>query len=199
MGLDLEALPDQTPLTEEEKEGLLIQTITTRTELDEFEQRNIESSIKWTLGKQIGKDHLLSEGFIKRLHQKMYGDVWSWAGVFRKSNKNLGIDWQLIPVEVRTLIDDCKYWIDHKVFPPDEIAVRFKHRIVQIHCFANGNGRHSRLMGDLIMEKIFGLGVFSWGSKANLAKPGSSREEYIKAIKAADTNKLDKLIAFAKK
>lgn len=199
MGLNLEPLPGQTPLTEEEKEGLLVQTITTRGQLDEFEQQNIERAIKWTLGKHFKKDRLLSESFIKRLHQEMYGDVWAWAGAFRKTNKNLGVDWQLIPVETRKLIDDCKFWIDHKTYPPDEIAVRFKHRIVQIHCFANGNGRHSRLMGDLIMEKIFGLGVFSWGSTGDLVKAGSSREEYIKAIKEADANKLENLIAFAKK
>lgn len=92
MGLELEPIPGQTPLTDEEKEGLLIPSISTRAELDEFEQQNIERAIKWTLGKRFQKDRLLSEDFIKRLHKEMYGDVWSWAGTFRKSNKNLGID-----------------------------------------------------------------------------------------------------------
>ncbi len=199
MGLDLEALASQTPITEEEKEGLLIQTITTRGELDEFEQQNIERAIKWTLGKQFDKDTLLSEDFIRRLHKEMYGAVWAWAGDFRKTDRNLRKSWQLIPVEVRKLIDDCKYWIDHGTFHPDEIAVRFKHRIILIHCFVNGNGRHSRLMADLIVEKIFGLSPFSWGAGANLVKAGTSRETYIKAIKEADNNKIDLLVAFARK
>lgn len=197
MGLDLGLLPGQTPLTEEDKEGLLIHAIT-RAELDELEQRNIEHAIKWTMGKRFAKDDLLSEAFVKFLHKQMYGNVWSWAGVFRRRNVSLGIDWHSIPVEARTLIDGCKFWIAKGTFSPEEIAVRFKHRIVQIHCFPNGNGRHSRLMCDLIMEKIFGLNAFSWGSLANL-KTGGSREEYIKALKDADMNKFDKLIAFAKK
>lgn len=197
MGLELEPLPGQTPLTEEEKEGLLIPFISTRAELDEFEQQNIERAIKWTMGKRFHKDSLLSEDLIKRLHLEMYGDVWSWAGSFRKSDKNMGVGWPSIPVEVRKLIDDGKFWISHKTYPPDEIAVRFKHRIVQIHCFANGNGRHSRLMGDLIREKIFNRGVFTWGSGADLEREGTSRKEYITAIKEADDNKFARLIAFA--
>jgi Fic-DOC domain mobile mystery protein B len=197
MGLELEPIHGQTPLTEEEKEGLLIPSISTRAELDEFEQQNIERAIKWTLGKRFQKDRLLSESFIRRLHKEMYGDVWSWAGTFRKSNKNLGIDWHTIPIEIRKLIDDCNFWIYNKTYPPDEIAVRFKHRIVQIHCFANGNGRHSRLMGDLIREKLFNRGVFTWGSGANLEKEGISREEYIRVIREADDNRYDRLIQFA--
>lgn len=197
MGLELEPLPGQTPLIEEEREGLLIPSISTRAELDEFEQQNIERAIQWTLGKRFQKDRLLSEDFIKRLHKEMYGEVWSWAGIFRKSDKNLGVGWPSIPVEVRKLIDDGKFWIDNKTYPPDEIAVRFKHRIVQIHCFANGNGRHSRLMGDLIREKLFNRGVFTWGSGADLEKEGTSRKDYLRAIKEADENKFDSLIMFA--
>lgn len=199
MGLNLESVKGQTPLTEEEKEGLLIQSISTRVELDELEQQNIEYGIKWTMGKRFDKDQLISENFIKRLHKEMYGHVWSWAGDFRRADKNLGVSWLAIPVEVRKLITDCKYWIDHRSFQPEEIAVRFKHKLVQIHCFPNGNGRHSRLMADLILEKLFGLDAFSWGSRANLAKAGNSREEYIKAIKEADNNKIDLLVAFARK
>lgn len=198
MGLELEPILGQTPLTDEEREGLLIPSISTRAELDEFEQQNIERAIKWTLGKRFKKDRLLSEDFIKRLHKEMYGDVWSWAGTFRKSERNLGMNWIQIPLEVRKLIDDCKYWADKKVYSPAEIAIRFKHKIVQIHCFPNGNGRHSRLMGDLIMEKIFGLRPFTWGSGANLEKAGKSRDEYIKAIKEADNDRITRLVEFAR-
>lgn len=188
MGLDFELVDGQTPLDEDEKDGLLISTITTRGELDEFEQLNIERAIKWTMGRKFKTEQLLSEDFIKLVHKKMYGDVWAWAGAFRKTNKNIGVDWPVIAIELRALLDSCKFWIEHGTYPPDEIAVRFKHRIVQVHCFPNGNGRHSRMMGDLIIEKIFNKPVFSWGPNSDLTKAGGAPAEYLKAVKAADAN-----------
>lgn len=199
MGLDYELVDGQTPLDEEEKEGLRIATITTRGELDEFEQQNIERAIKWTMGRKFKAELILSEDFVKRLHEKMYGDVWAWAGEFRKTNKNIGVDRYQVPTELRKLLDDCKFWIDNGTYPPDEIAVRFKHRIVQIHCFSNGNGRHSRMMGDLIIEKIFGKPIFSWGANSDLTKVGGARLEYLKAVKAADVNDFASLLEFARK
>ncbi|MGL2994924.1 mobile mystery protein B [Flavobacterium sp. TSSA_36] len=139
----------QTALDEEEKEGLLISTITTRAELDEFEQLNIESAIEWTLHKKLKKEQLLSESFVKKLHQKMYGNIWKWAGKFRKSEKNIGVNYYLISTTLKILLEDCLFWIDNKVYEPEVIAIRLKHRLVSIHCFPNGNGRHSRLMADL--------------------------------------------------
>lgn len=121
-----------------------------------------------------------------------------WAGKFRRTNKNIGVDWHQVATDLKRLLDDCAYWIDHDTYPPDEIAIRFKHRIVQIHCFSNGNGRHSRLMGDLIIEKIFGEPVFTWGSKNDLAKRGKEREEYLIAVKAADAHDIDPLLSFAR-
>lgn len=199
MGLDFQLVDGQTPLDEEEKEGLLIPTITTRSELDEFEQQNIEYAIKWTMGRKFKTDHMLTEDFVKLVHKKMYGDVWAWAGEFRKTNKNIGVDRHVISIELRNLLVDCKLWIEKGTYLPDEIAVRFKHRIVQIHCFSNGNGRHSRMMGDLISEKIFDKPVFSWGANSDLAKAGGARFEYIHAVKAADGNDLSRLLEFARK
>jgi Fic-DOC domain mobile mystery protein B len=199
MGLDFELVAGQTPLDEEEKEGLLIPTITTRGELDEFEQQNIEQAIKWTMGRKFKKDYMLTEDFVKLVHKKMYEDVWAWAGKFRKTNKNFGVDRYQIATELRTLLDNCKFWIDNGTYSPDEIAVRFKHRIVQIHCFSNGNGRHSRMMGDLIVEKIFDKAVFSWGAKTDLSKAGASRQEYLTGVKAADADNIKPLLEFARK
>lgn len=199
MGLDFELVDGQTPLDEEEKDGLLISTITTRSELDEFEQNNIEKAIQWTLTRKFRKDEILTEEFIKQVHKKMYGEVWAWAGKFRKTNKNIGVDRHQVPTQLRLLLDDCKYWIENGTYPPDEIAVRFKHRIVSIHCFSNGNGRHSRMMGDLIIEKIFGRPVFTWGSKSNLTKAGDTRVEYLSAVKTADKNDIKPLLDFARK
>jgi Fic-DOC domain mobile mystery protein B len=198
MGLNFELVNGQTPLDEEEKDGLLIPTITTRGELDEFEQQNIERAIKWTMGRKFKKDDMLTEDFVKLVHKKMYEDVWAWAGKFRKSNKNIGVDRYQIAIELRKLLGDCKFWIDKGTYSPDETAVRFKHRIVQIHCFSNGNGRHSRMMGDLIIEKVFNQPVFTWGSQGNLIKTGNEREQYLSAIKAADANNIIDLLEFAR-
>ena len=197
MGLDISLIEGQTPLDDEEREGLLIPGITTRKELDEFEQSNIENAIRWTLGKKLSADKILSEQFIKLLHAKMFGDVWKWAGQFRRSNKNLGVVWTQVPMDLRNLIDDCRVWIENDTYFGDEIAVRFKHKIVQIHCFANGNGRHSRLLADLITTKIFGLKPFSWGG-GNLNSQGNVRSQYLKAVKEADKGDIESLVGFAR-
>lgn len=146
MGLNLKYAEGQTPLSEEEKEGLKIKSITTQQELDEFEQLNIEKAVEWVIRTNLKADKIFAEKFIKDLHKKMYGDVWKWAGNFRKSNKNIGIKWAQIAIELKSLIDDTTYWLENKTYAPEEIAIRFKHRIVAIHCFPNGNGRHSRMM-----------------------------------------------------
>jgi len=197
MGLDLEYGEGQTPLDDDEKEGLLIPTIATRGELDEFEQQNIEQAILWTIKRTFKPQAILKEDFIKNVHKRMYGDVWAWAGEFRKTNKNIGVDKWQIPTDLHNLLDDAKYWIENGTFSPDELAVRFKHRIVSIHCFPNGNGRHSRLMADIIVNKVFKQPVFTWGA-ANLVKGSDARAEYLKAVKAADNGELEPLVVFAR-
>jgi len=197
MGLNSDYIDGQTPLNEEEQNGLLIPSITTREELDEFEQLNIEKAIQWTFGKKWNAEQLFSEKFVKDLHKRMYGEVWKWAGAFRESEKNLGIKSYLIPTELKVLLDDAIFWVQNDTYSPDELAIRFKHRLVSIHCFSNGNGRHSRLMADLIMEKLFNATFFSWGS-SNLVKVTDARKAYINAIKMADKQDLQPLIVFAK-
>lgn len=197
MGLNLEYIYGQTPLDEDEKEGLLIPSIATRAELDEFEQQNIEEAMQWLMMRSFRKDAVLTETFMRSLHKRMYGNVWAWAGDFRKTDKNLGIDKWQIPTALKALLDDTRFWIDNGTFTADEIAVRFKHRIVSIHCFPNGNGRHSRLIADVMIEKIFRLPVFSWGAN-NLVQQGDSRTAYLQAIRAADAGDIKPLLAFAR-
>ncbi len=197
MGLTIEYIEGQTPLDDDEKEGLRIPSITTREELDEFEQLNIEKAIQWTFGKKISVEQLFSEKFIKELHKRMYGEVWKWAGTFRTSEKNLGIKNYLIAIELKQLLDDAIFWKENNTYSPSELAIRFKHRLVSIHCFANGNGRHSRLMADLIMEKLYDSNFFSWGS-SNLVKANETRSNYIQAVRKADNNDIEPLISFAK-
>ena len=197
MGLEIDYIDGQTPLDEEEKEGLLIPSITTREELNEFEQLNIEKAIQWTFGKKLKAEQLFSEKFIKDLHKRMYGEVWKWAGTFRTSEKNIGIKSYLITVELKQLLDDAIFWKDNNTYDSEELAILFKHRLVSIHCFANGNGRHSRLIADLIMEKLYNSKFFSWGS-ANLVKATKARSSYRQAVRKADKNDIQPLIAFAK-
>ena len=110
----------------------------------------------------------------------------------------MGVDRHQIPIALRALINDCMYWIKHDTWPAEEIALRFKHRIVQIHCFANGNGGHSRLMGDMIIDHVFGAPVFTWGSRTNLTKAGTGRDLYIRAVKAAGGGDLNPLAIFSR-
>ncbi len=197
MGLGEEYTSGQTRLDDDEKDSLLIPAITTRGELDEFEQQNIEKALLWTLNRSFKTEVILSVKFIMAVHKKMYGDVWAWAGELRNTNKNIGVDKLQIPTQLRYLIDDAKYWVAHETYPPDEIAIRFKHRIVSIHCFPNGNGRHSRLMADIIIEKIFKQPVFTWGASKQV-KQGDIRAAYLSAIKTADAGNIVPLIEFAR-
>ena len=197
MGLEFNYKEGQTPLYEEERVGLKINSITNQVELDEFEQLNIEKAVEWTIHKKIKPEIVLTEKFVKDLHKKMYGDVWKWAGEFRMTEKNIGIQWTQIGIELKNLLDDTRYWIENKTFLPEEIAIRFKHRLVSIHCFPNGNGRHSRMMADIIMESIFQNKIFSW-HQSNMVKANETRNEYIKALREADNGDCTTLIEFAK-
>ena len=197
MGLEIKYNDGQTPLSEDEKEGLLIPSISTRSELDEFEQQNIEEAIMWSLIRNFKKDNLFTENFIRELHKRMYGNVWAWAGEFRKSNKNIGVDKWHIATDLAILLGDVQYWSSNNIFSTDETAIRFKHRLVSIHCFANGNGRHSRLMADIIIEHFFKLPHFTWGS-AITADPSDTRRRYLNALKSADKGNIEPLIKFAR-
>ena len=182
-----------TELTEEEREGLIPSYITLRSELNEAEQANILDAEEWAFAR---KRDLLEEGFLNNLHKRMYGNVWRWAGRYRTSGKNIGIDAYRIPTELRQLLDDCRYWIENGTYEPDEIAVRFHHRIVSIHCYPNGNGRHARLAADLLLKSM-GQERFSWGGE-NLIDVGETRERYIAALQAADEHDIGPLLEFVR-
>lgn len=168
--------------------------ITYRYELNEAEQENITRAQTWALSGR--RRDLLSEKFIGELHRRMLNEVWRWAGKFRQSERSIGIDHWEIAIALRQLLDDAKAWIDYKSYPPDEIAVRFHHRLVFIHPFVNGNGRHSRLMADLLVMQL-GRERFSWGRKS-LRDPGEARLCYIEALKAADNHDIGPLLVFAR-
>lgn len=182
-----------TPLTPDERAQLIPTYITTRAQLNEAEQIGIADADRWAFRR---KRDVLDEDFLLALHKRMLGGVWQWAGTFRNTERNIGIEPYRIGVELRTLIGDVKYWIEHNTFPIDEIAVRFHHRLVAIHPFPNGNGRHSRLAADLLIVSLGG-DRFTWGS-ANLVEPAATRTRYIAALKSADDHDIGLLLAFAR-
>lgn len=182
-----------TPLTPEEREGLIPSYITLRSELNQAEQANILDAAAWAFSR---KRNVLDERFLSRLHERMYGKVWSWAGTYRRSRKNIGIEHHGIPMELRSLLDDCRYWTAHRTYPLDEIAARFHHRLVWIHCYPNGNGRHARLATDLLLAS-WGCDRFSWGS-ANLVDASATRAAYVAALKAADDHDYGPLLEFVR-
>jgi len=197
MGLETITGDGQTPLDDDEKTGLLIPTISTRSELNEFEQQNIEDAMQWVLGKSFSDYTILTDRFIRQLHRRMFGNVWNWAGDFRTTNKNIGVDKWQIPMELRNLCDDTRYWLENNIHPSDEIAIRFKHRLVSIHCFPNGNGRHSRLMADVIVQHVFNRPLFSWGTNSQKAQV-DARSTYIQSLRLADKGLIVPLLEFAR-
>lgn len=197
MGLNLEYIKGQTPIDEEEKEGLLIKTISTRGELDEFEQSNIQKAVEWSLKRKFSYKTILTVSFIKELHEQMFSEVWEWAGTFRRSDKNIGVDKYHIEQHLIALLDDCKFWIENNIYEDDEIAIRFKHRLVKIHLFPNGNGRHARICADILISHALNKPIFTWGGK-DLTEQSETRTKYLTAIYQADQEIIEPLIAFAR-
>ena len=183
----------RTELTEEEREELIPSYITQRSELNEAEQANILAAEEWAFAR---KRDLLEAKFLNKLHKNMYGNVWRWAGKYRTTGKNIDIDAYRISTELRQLLDNCRYWIESETYEPLEIAARFHHSLVSIHCYANGNGRHARLATDLLLNSM-GQERFSWGGK-NLVDIGETRNRYIAALQAADEHDIEPLLRFVR-
>lgn len=182
-----------TPLSPEEKEELIPSYITTRGELNEAEQNNILQAEDWAFSRQR---NVLTTTFLNDLHKRMFGRVWKWAGQFRRGGKNIGVEAYRIPVGLQHLVDDCTYWVEHNTYKPDKIAARFHHRLVFVHPYPNGNGRHGRLATDLLLTSL-GHDRFTWGS-ANLVDAGETRAAYVAALRAADKNDFQPLFDFVR-
>ena len=183
----------ETPLSEEEREGLIPSYITLRRELNDSEQANILEAEQWAFSH---RRDVLSEAFLDELHERMFSRVWRWAGKYRHSGKNIGVDAHRIPIELRQLLDNCRYWLQNGIYAPDEIAARFHHRLVSVHPYPNGNGRHARLAADLLLVAA-GRPRFTWGSKS-LVDSGETRRRYIAALQEADRHNLGPLLEFVR-
>ena len=184
-----------TPIDPDEAQGLLLTHITTHGELNRWEQDNIVEALSWI--DKTKPTNILNEQFIKQLHKRMFGNVWIWAGKFRRSDKNIGVSWHQVPMCLKNMCDDVPVWIQTQNESPEEMAVRFHHRIVWIHPFSNGNGRHARLMADIFIENVLHGAPFTWG-KRNLSSPNQYRSRYINALQEADNGNYIPLLEFAK-
>lgn len=183
-----------TPLNPDELTGLIPRHITLKRELDEFEQANILQAQAWAEFR-IRKD-MLSESYLRNLHKRMLNKTWRWAGKFRQTEKSIGVDPARIGVDLHNLIEDVKCWQEFNTYPIDEQAARLHHRLVLIHPFPNGNGRHARLFTDTFL-RYCGVQPFTWGS-VNLVDASDTRAAYIKALQAADDRDYGPLLAFVR-
>lgn len=183
-----------TPLDPDEMEELIFKHVTTRGELDQLEQVNIQEGLIWL--KKLKSPELFTEGFVCDLHKQLFGQVWQWAGSFRKTEKNIGVDPIRIAVDLHLLLDDTNFQVEHQSYPPLELATRFHHRLVQIHPFPNGNGRHARIMADAILTKALEVQAIDWSGGYDLQAMGEHRQRYIAALRAADQGDYDQLFKF---
>jgi len=191
--------PGATPLDPDEAAGLRLSWVATRGDLNAAEAQNITGAVTWVASRRLTTDQVLRDGFLRELHQRMFGEVWNWAGIYRQTEKNIGVDPRDISVRVRSLVDDVPFWIADptpSAWSTDEIGARFHHQLVFIHLFPNGNGRHGRLATDLLLLSL-GVEPFSWG-RGDLGDVGEVRARYISALRAADGAEFGPLLDFAR-
>jgi Fic-DOC domain mobile mystery protein B len=193
---------DATPLTDEERQGLRLPVLT-RDELNRAEAENISSAMSWLFfsRRRLLPESVTQEAWLKRLHRRMYNQVWAWAGQCRTTDRNLGVPYWQVRVDMRNLEADVNAWLADTSaarYSDDERAIRFGYRLVVIHPFPNGNGRWSRLASDALVVAVGGS-RFTWGG-ASLTEPGALRRDYISALQAADTaGDFEPLMAFSRR
>lgn len=192
--MDFYYSPGATPIDPDEAVGLVPKHIASQAELNAWEEANIVAADGWAFRQK--KRDLLQEGFVRDLHRKMFDKTWLWAGTFRTSNKNIGVESSQIAMRLHDLLANTRYQITHQVFPADELAVRFHHQLVVVHAFPNGNGRHARLMADVLITQLGGK-RFTWGH-ASLMIASGARDDYLMALRAADQGNPESLMQFAR-
>ena len=191
--MKLEDPEGATPLDLDETKGLIPTHITTMEQLNEWEQANILDAEEWAFSAR--KRDPFTEQYVRDLHRHMFNSTWAWAGKYRLSDKNIGVPWTMIPQAVRDVCDDAKAWIEFDSHAEVEIAVRLHLRMVQVHPFPNGNGRHARLLADVVIERL-GKPRLTWGN-ADLQSSGNARITYLNALRAADGGVIRPLLDFA--
>ena len=190
--------PGVTPLSEEDIAGLKLANITTQGELNEAEAENIIRGQEWALrSRTAALPEMLCDDYLLRLHKEMFGDVWKWAGKFRQSDLNIGVPSHRIRTDLRQLYGEVHGWLEYQAYPPDEIAIRLHYRVVTIHPFPNGNGRHARMLTHMAMTRHFETKPLPRGGSL-LRDADAKRKAYIDALVAADNRDFAPLLRFAR-
>jgi Fic-DOC domain mobile mystery protein B len=190
--MKFEYAPCATPIDPDEARGLIPSHLTLQRELNEYEETNILEATEWLFARRRGDP--LEQRFIHLVHRRMFNHTWKWAGKARGSDKNIGVPWFEIPVRLNQMLGDVRTQIEYKAYGPAEVAARYHHRLVAIHVFPNGNGRHARLMADLLLMQLEGR-RFEWG-RESLVAANDLRARYIAALQAADAGDCRPLLAF---
>lgn len=190
-------LPGQTTLENNEWEGLIPKQIVLERELREFEMINISKAIAKYLSPRARQINLCDPLTIRQIHRDMFDDTWEWAGQFRKTGKIIGVPPEKIANELDRACRDLGQWLKEETYSIEEIAIRFHHRLLWIHLFPNGNGRHARLVADVLLHSRE-IPLFTWGS-GNLNSGGPERMAYLSGLKKADIQNVSDLIALSRK
>lgn len=190
--MKLEYAPGATPVNPDEAAGLIPAHVRLQSELNEYEEANILEATEWAFSRRRGDP--LEDRFVHTVHRRMFDRTWKWAGTPRRSDKNIGIAWPEIQARLRQMLDDTRAQIEHSAYLPGEIAARYHHRLVAVHIYPNGNGRHGRLMADLLLTQLTGK-RFEWG-RGSLVAAGEVRARYIAALRAADAGDYRPLLDF---
>lgn len=202
MALIGETVVGETPLTEQDLREIRLPLVRTRAQLSAVEGPNIVSGKQWALRSTRSRmPDMLSVGYLQELHRQMLGEVWLWAGQIRSTELQnefaspvYGIRFQLAELYA----DAVEHWLNDVGMSPDEFAVRVHHRVVKVHPFRNGNGRHSRLLADVLLAKHFEREPFTWGGNAELGNSDPNRQNYLDGLRAADRGDYNPLMSLCR-
>jgi len=186
-----------TSLTPDELLGLKAKHITNRGELNELEGANIVEGLTW-LERRSSSFNVLTDNTAREVHKRLFGQIWGWAGMYRLTEKNIGVSVWHIATEMRTCLDDAQHWQDNNIYEPLEATARLHHKLVWIHPFANGNGRWARVMADAYLAGTDRETFLDWSAGGTLVADSDHRANYIAALRAADGYKFQPLIRFVR-
>lgn len=160
---------------------------------DHLEAKNHQEALEYLYELvEKGKNHTVSERFIRNLHQLVTQDIdRKWAGKYRNSNVIIGGADHTPPdaIEVPNKMRELMEWLkgNKKKLHVIELAALLHHKLVYIHPFFDGNGRTSRLaMNLLLMQVGYPLVIIL----------KNDRKKYYRVLGRADQGDLLPLIRF---
>lgn len=190
MTFEGESIPGQTPLAD--LSGLRDRSIRTQAGLNVAEARNIRKAVvKYMSAVPSHRTARFDGAWLRRVHREMFGDVWSWAGAYRRHETNIGSVPHLIEIDLHDLLAARAEW-GRVGMNVEEQGARLHHRLVQIHPFANGNGRWSRLIANIHL-RLNKHAIVEW-PEATIGGASVIREEYLDALRWADRGDFGTLV-----